>query len=53
MIVKLIERQESSLPSFSEATEELNQRVYMEKMNEARRHWLEGLRRTTHVEVRL
>ncbi len=53
VIVKLLERQESSLPSFEEATEELNQRVYMEKMNEARRHWLQGLRRTTHVEVRL
>ena len=53
VIIKLLERQGSSLPSFEEATEELNQRVYMEKMNEARRHWLEGLRRTTHVDVRL
>jgi peptidyl-prolyl cis-trans isomerase SurA len=53
VIVKLLERQESSLPSFEEAAEELHQRVYMEKMNKARRHWLEGLRRTTHVEVRL
>jgi peptidyl-prolyl cis-trans isomerase SurA len=53
VIVKLVQRQQSSLPSFEEAAEELNQRVYMEKMNEARRHWLEGLRRTTHVEVRL
>jgi peptidyl-prolyl cis-trans isomerase SurA len=53
IVVKLLERQESSLPSFAQATEELNQRVYMEKMNEARRHWLDGLRRQTHVDVRL
>lgn len=53
VIVKLLARQESSLPSFEEATEELHQRVYMEKMNEARRQWLDGLRRTTHIDVRL
>jgi peptidyl-prolyl cis-trans isomerase SurA len=53
VIVKLIEREESSLPSFEESREELHQRVYMEKMNKARRHWLDSLRRRSHVEIRL
>jgi peptidyl-prolyl cis-trans isomerase SurA len=53
VIVKLVERDESSLPTFENAVRELHERVYMEKMQKARRHWLDGLRRRTHVEVRL
>lgn len=53
VVVKLLERDESSLPGFNEARDELQNRVYMAKMNKARRRWLEGLRRTTHVDVRL
>ena len=53
VIVKLIERDKTNLPSFEEAAEELHQRVYMEKMAKARRHWLDGLRRRMHVEIRL
>lgn len=53
IVVKLIEREQSNLPSFEESTEELHQRVYMEKMNKARRHWLDSLRRRSHVEIRL
>jgi len=52
-IVKLVERAESSLPSYEEAKDELAQRVYLEKMTQARRTWLDGLRRQQHVEVRL
>ncbi|HEV8547807.1 MAG TPA: peptidylprolyl isomerase [Polyangiaceae bacterium] len=52
-VLKLIEREESSLPSFDEARNELAQRVYLEKMTQARRSWLDNLRRQQHVEVRL
>jgi parvulin-like peptidyl-prolyl isomerase len=52
-VVKLVEREESSLPEYEEAKNELAQRVYMEKMTTARRTWLDGLRRQQHVEVRL
>ena len=52
-VVKLVEREESSLPPYEEAKNELAQRVYMEKMTTARRTWLDGLRRQQHVEVRL
>jgi hypothetical protein len=31
----------------------MHQQVYMEQMAEAREHWLEGLRKRTHVEIRL
>lgn len=53
VVVKLLERGESALPSYQEAQEELYNRVYMYKMDRARQRWLEGLRRRTHVEVRL
>jgi peptidyl-prolyl cis-trans isomerase SurA len=52
-VLKLIERDASKLPRFEEARSELAERVYMEKMNKARRHWLDGLRNRTHIEVRL
>lgn len=52
-VLKILEREESNLPTYDEARGELSERVYMEKMNKARRHWLDGLRRNTHVEVRL
>lgn len=52
-VLKLLEREETSLPSFEEAKSELAQRVYLEKMTQARRSWLDNLRRQQHVEVRL
>jgi peptidyl-prolyl cis-trans isomerase SurA len=53
VVLKLVERQQSQLPDFEEARSELGERVYLEKMTKARQHWLDGLRRRTHVEVRL
>lgn len=53
VVVKLIARDHSQLPSFEEARDELGQRVYMDKMGKVRQHWVDGLRRQTHVEVRL
>jgi peptidyl-prolyl cis-trans isomerase SurA len=52
-VIKLLERDESELPSFEESRPELGERVYLEKMAKARRHWLDSLRRQTHVDVRL
>jgi peptidyl-prolyl cis-trans isomerase SurA len=53
VILKLIERAESDLPDYADAERELSERVYMEKMAQAKKTWLEGLRRQHHVEVRL
>jgi peptidyl-prolyl cis-trans isomerase SurA len=53
VILKLLERGASSLPSYEEARAELRQRVYAEKLDTAKRHWLKSLRQRTHVEVRL
>ena len=53
IILHILERDPSSLPPFEEAAMALQERVYMEKMAEVRRRWLNGLRRRTHVEVRM
>jgi peptidyl-prolyl cis-trans isomerase SurA len=53
VILKVLRRDDSRLPSFEQARDELGQRVYMEKMGRAKQHWLDGLRRQTHVEIRL
>jgi len=53
VIVQVIERPPSQLPPLPDVREEMYQQVYMEKMATARDHWLEGLRRRTHVDIRL
>jgi len=53
VIVRVSSRDASQLPSFEDARRELGDRVYMDKMGQARRTWLDGLRRQNHVEVRL
>jgi peptidyl-prolyl cis-trans isomerase SurA len=53
LIVRVNSRAPSQLPTFDEARRELGDRVYMDKMGQARRTWLDGLRRRNHVEVRL
>jgi peptidyl-prolyl cis-trans isomerase SurA len=53
VIVRVNSRDASQLPSFDDARRELGDRVYMDKMGQARRSWLDGLRRQNHVEVRL
>lgn len=52
-IVKVLERDPSNLPDFESAKRELGERVYMDKMAQARRSWLDNLRRQQHVDVRL
>jgi len=53
VILKVLERDASNLPDFESAKRELSERVYMDKMAQARRSWLDNLRRQQHVEVRL
>jgi len=53
MILQVLERAPSSLPPFEEIKEAVHERVYMEKMARVRKHWLDGLRRRTYVEIRM
>ncbi len=53
VILKVLERDPSNLPDFDTAKRDLGERVYMDKMAQARRTWLDNLRRQQHVEVRL
>lgn len=53
VILKVLERDPSNLPDFESAKRELGERVYMDKMAQARRSWLDNLRRQQHVDVRL
>ncbi|HTM46221.1 MAG TPA: peptidylprolyl isomerase [Polyangiaceae bacterium] len=52
-VLKLLTRAAEPLPKFSEAVGELQNRAYMEKLDQAKRRWLDGLRKQSHVEVRL
>lgn len=53
VILKVLERDASNLPDFESAKRELGERVYMDKMAQAKRGWLDNLRRQQHVDVRL
>lgn len=53
VVLKVMERPPSELPPYVEARAQVHERVYMEKLGKAREHWLKGLRRRTHVELRL
>lgn len=53
VLFQVIERPPSDLPPYNEARAQIHERVYLEKLNTARQNWLRGLRRRTHVEVRL
>jgi peptidyl-prolyl cis-trans isomerase SurA len=52
VILKLVKRDESSLPAYDDAKAELEQRVQERKAMEANRTWLAGLRKRTHVDIR-
>ena len=53
VVLKIVARQATELPDFEQARQELAERVYVEKMAQAKKVWLDGLRRQHHVEVRL
>lgn len=52
-VFRLVERDDSRLPAYEEAKPRLQSSVYAEKMDKAKRHWLQSLRRGVHVDVRL
>jgi peptidyl-prolyl cis-trans isomerase SurA len=52
-VLKLTERAAEPLPTFEEALDELHNRVYLEKLEQAKRRWLDGLRKQSHVDIRL
>ncbi len=53
VIVKVVARDPSELPSMEDARDELMQRAYSEQMDRARRQWIDELRHRTYVDVRL
>jgi peptidyl-prolyl cis-trans isomerase SurA len=53
VIVKLLERPPSALPAYESVLPQLEQRVQLQKMDAARRSWLDSLRKSTHIEIRL
>jgi len=53
VILKVVSREPSQLPSLEDLRDELMQRTYAEQMDKARKQWLEEMRRGTYVDVRL
>lgn len=53
VVLRLVERGESQIPEYDKAKPQLQNRVYAEKMDGARRQWLDSLRKRTHVDIRL
>jgi peptidyl-prolyl cis-trans isomerase SurA len=53
VVLKLLSRAPSQLPSYEQAEMQLVQRVQMRKMEKVRRRWLDDMRKRSHVEVRL
>lgn len=53
VVLKLLDRDASQVPSLEDVREDVAQRVYGEQMDKARRQWLDELRRGAYVDVRL
>jgi len=53
VVLKVLDRDPSRIPTLEQARDEVAQRVYSEQMDKARKKWLEELRRGAHVDVRL
>jgi peptidyl-prolyl cis-trans isomerase SurA len=52
IVLRVVEREPSQLPSFEQARDELLQRAYGEQMQKARKQWIDELRRGTYIDVR-
>lgn len=53
VVMKIVQRDPSKLGSFENARDQLAQRVYAEKLEQAKRRWLDNLKRGVHIDVRL
>lgn len=53
VVMRIDQRDPSKLGSFEDARDLLAQRVYAEKLEKAKRRWLDNLKRGVHIDVRL
>jgi peptidyl-prolyl cis-trans isomerase SurA len=53
VVIKVLERVDSELPELDALKPQLEQRARVRKMEKARANWLESLRKSTHVEIRI
>lgn len=53
VILKIAEREPSTLPPLEQAHDRIAAEVYTERLQKARRQWLDELKRSTYVDVRL
>lgn len=53
VIVRLASRDPSRLGSYQDMREQLGQMVYEEQLKDAKRRWLDSLKRGVHIDVRL
>ncbi len=53
VVLKVVSRDTSQLPTLDDVRDELLQRTYAEQMDKARKQWIEEMRHGTYVDVRL
>lgn len=53
VVLTVVSRDESQVPPLDKVHEDVAQRAYSEQMDRARRQWLDELRRSAHIDVRL
>lgn len=53
IVMRVVEREQSRLGTYEQARNQLAQRVYAEKLETAKRRWLDNLKRSVHIDVRL
>ncbi|HEU4404044.1 MAG TPA: peptidylprolyl isomerase [Polyangiaceae bacterium] len=53
IILRLAERDPSSLPPLAQAQDEVAARVFADRRDKAKRQWLDELKKSVHVDVRL
>jgi len=53
IVMRMEDRAPSRLGSFEDARDQLANRVYAEKLETAKRRWLDNLKRSVHIDVRL
>jgi len=53
VILKMLSRDPSQLPSLDDARDQVMQRTYTEQMEKARKQWIDEIRQGTYVDVRL
>jgi peptidyl-prolyl cis-trans isomerase SurA len=52
-VIKVLDKRESSASSIDDAREEIKQKIYRQKAESALKTWVEGVRKTAYIEVKL